>query len=580
MLQRKTKATEQAVGERPSKAAKPSADLPVSERRLRSEVQALLVGVELSSVTLGKLREQVEGRLGLEAGALSARKRLRRQVTWVVQQEVVCKSQRSPICERIAKALVQYSSYPDSARQMLLAALPEAALYRDGAPHDHQVRLLETIREVISESSRSIEPGLAACKERRGSAEAEMQLHEAACNRALTALANSERAAELAGQMMQSAELDRKQAQEELEEAQKVLHGSADIQQHRADLVALVEGPLETVLKGSWGDDTAMRDSALVAVQGRLRELGAESALIDAVPIALARLPSERGMFDGFTAASVTKTFADKIAKLDGQLEPTSREAAEANSLGAAALLSASQERVEGLVADVEAARLAGSKAHSEHQSLLAQAAEQRLVSDSQDEECRLLTARLEELAETISMVDQLITGSWPQDADEEDGCCSPQGEKPDDAIQAVGLDDSPQSVEVGMETDGQALTRDNDLNVAIDDTTQPVREPGMVEHPAAVHVTVVSKDVGEAQVDAGNLEERVLMAALCGVDTPVVVEIPTQPPGLHSPRKLARVGSLESQLSPLRMPTPLRQRRSVGGSAGSPGGLASTAVH
>jgi len=58
----------------------------VEEGKMREEIKMLLVGVDLASTSIGKLRAELEQRLGLEAGALEARKD---QVNRLLQDELV-----------------------------------------------------------------------------------------------------------------------------------------------------------------------------------------------------------------------------------------------------------------------------------------------------------------------------------------------------------------------------------------------------------------------------------------------------------------------------------------------------------
>ncbi|CAE7539175.1 PGLP2 [Symbiodinium natans] len=59
----------------------------ISDVRLIAEVQSVLVGVDLQSMTLGQLRSRLEAKLGLTDGALSAKRRIRRRLSFVVHQE-------------------------------------------------------------------------------------------------------------------------------------------------------------------------------------------------------------------------------------------------------------------------------------------------------------------------------------------------------------------------------------------------------------------------------------------------------------------------------------------------------------
>merc|ERR1712232_541130 len=125
-----------------------AAPVEVPERQLRTELQAFLVGVDLAAMTIGELRVRLEKRLGLGAGVLSSRKRLRRQLSWAVQEEVVKKVRRNTDCERIMKALIDFKGCPDSAKQMLIDGLPQAVVHI-GVPQAHQARFLQIVHDAL-----------------------------------------------------------------------------------------------------------------------------------------------------------------------------------------------------------------------------------------------------------------------------------------------------------------------------------------------------------------------------------------------------------------------------------------------
>lgn len=291
-------------------------------------------------------------------------------------------------------------------------------------------------------------------------------------------------------------------------------------------------------------------------------------------------------MFDRLTAESVRKTFVDTIAKLAVQLDPERRSEAEATSLGAAALLSASQERVEGLSAEIEASKLAESKARSEQQSLVDRAAPQRSALEAQQSECKCLVDRVDELTETIGIMETMISGSWFQVAEEAQAdCCSAAEEDKHEALNGDTVA-AAEAVAAAEEEKPEALSEETaavDVDHAIVDVEVDRQAPTL--DTTEVHPNVSANDLtmelvtgerlepvdvsGETKAAVGNLEEQVLMAALCGLDIPAKTEgtLPMQPcSGPHSPRKL---GGADSQLTPSRqpeIPTPLRQRRSLGG--------------
>jgi hypothetical protein len=90
-----------------------------------------------------------------------------------------------------------------------------------------------------------------------------------------------------------------------------------------------VEGPLQTLLSGSWSKDKA-QEKALGEVEEYLKSIQVEKALAAAVFGALSVRPSDRGAFDEITLATLQEVLAAKSQEIEEQLAlraPAEKEA-------------------------------------------------------------------------------------------------------------------------------------------------------------------------------------------------------------------------------------------------------------
>mmetsp|Transcript_101748 Transcript_101748/g.286935 ORF Transcript_101748/g.286935 Transcript_101748/m.286935 type:complete len:588 (-) Transcript_101748:229-1992(-) len=403
-------------GEAPSKAAKTTSVEPaslVSEGKMRAEVQALLVGADLKTITIGQIRGQLEKRLGLSDGSLTSTKRLRKELCWYLQHEIMKKNQRGADCERIVKALVEFEEYPSYARQMLIESLPHAVSHDDSGPHEHQVRQLGIVRDAIEGSKRSVEAKHAASAATMREAEEEFKAAHRVVEVASDAETAARNAAEAVALGLRSAEHEVCIANDELARAEvlrsSTLNDVAGLRKKSIMFNAVVNGTLDILLEGTWRDEKT-RDSAIEAVQIALKDLGVESAMLDAVPIAFARRPADRGVFDVMTTQSVKKTLCDRLSELEAQLAQKNEASAASGALAASALLAAARDRAKEIQGDLDSATAAQEAAAMVLRRAEAEVVSRRAVVDTCRGEHELAERRLQELDVTLAVVDRLIS--------------------------------------------------------------------------------------------------------------------------------------------------------------------------
>lgn len=403
--------------ERAKKIAKTHLPSDVSEQRIRAEVQAMLIDVDLASVTLRQLRPQLEARLGLDSGLLSSGKRLQKLIGSIVQQEVIKKSQRGTYCGRVAKALVEFDGYPEETRQMLIESLPHAMPPSGKLVHKHQAQLLLIARDALSNARCQARHVQGEFFERTRAEAADLHAfvveRDAASTREASALGTLEAAEGLLRGAEKEVWLTTLQL-EKAKEAVKVAHEDmARKQQAKQDAIALRDGLFPQLVDGALPPDE--RIAALAKVTDVLRQENAEASLVAAAPIGLARDPEARSAFERVIVDAVKARLAEHISNAEAQLalllEP---------GLGSAVpAAEAAAEAARARVAEQEDARdrtrAARETAATEHR-----AAEAALLAKQEAAQPRL--AEQQRLAEKVQELDGILAGldeliaSGPQD--------------------------------------------------------------------------------------------------------------------------------------------------------------------
>jgi hypothetical protein len=474
----------------------PVVDVP--DGQLRTELQSLLVGVDLASVTVGQLRGRLEQRLGLGTGALASRKRLRRQVSWAVQEEVAKKAKRSTDCDRIVKALIEYEEYPEGARQMLIDSLPEAVSY-SGEPHPHQARLLQIVSDALVEARRGIEDKIEVCQAGLRSAEKEHQTISGRTEEANAIEADkavnvtaAEEELKIARECVRQTEEDSKQASLRL---QSTADDAAALRDRMKGLRNVVEGPMQTLLDGAWTEESA-RDADLGVLQEHLGELGAESAMLDAVAVALVRRPPQRGVFDNVTATEVKRLLVKRVEELTTHvMEAESKQVSmEAEALAASSMLGVTRERSEASSKKLQTAREHHASAVLAVKAAVVQVASSARMVELCISEKDLYGGRRQELNETIAIVQRLIDGSSKVN--------------PDDDVTSAAIDDAASANGAASDTQDVAMPSEVDDPVAAPASTETHEQ--VVDSPMEVEVVAgpkVAVDLNQAEVHLTKIE-------------------------------------------------------------------------
>jgi len=197
-------------------SAQVACDIP--DARLIAEVQSILVNVDLQSMTLGALRARLEGNLGLTDGALAARKRIRRRLSFVVHQEVLKKSQRSQQCEKVVKEILRLDDYPLPARQMLIESLHHSICTNgDTTLHPHQVRLLGIARDALLDGKSKLEAAKVTIEEALQKAEMDLAAQDSATTAALASEVSACHSAAAAEAAAKETEIEVAETEQELE---------------------------------------------------------------------------------------------------------------------------------------------------------------------------------------------------------------------------------------------------------------------------------------------------------------------------------------------------------------------------
>eukprot|EP00933_Yihiella_yeosuensis_P024117 TRINITY_DN1869_c0_g2_i1.p1 TRINITY_DN1869_c0_g2~~TRINITY_DN1869_c0_g2_i1.p1 ORF type:complete len:545 (-),score=188.00 TRINITY_DN1869_c0_g2_i1:358-1992(-) len=390
-------------------------EIPIpDEGKLRIEVQSLLVGIDLTT-TVGQLRNTLETRFGLAAGSLSSSKKVRRRVDAVIQQEAQKKARRTPECDQIVKELIELPDYPSESKQMLLESLPHATV--SGALHPHQVRMLSIIRDALGDGRQNAEKACASSKALMQEQEEELSVQESSLSslKEAEAVANSKR--EAAAESLQEAEQEVSQLQAELEKAQDGVRTTWEetvlIREEKAKVEAITDGPLKTLVDGTWEEDEKYWE-AFEALQQYLMDTNAESSLLTAVTVAFQHKPSERSLFDNMAAEGAQKLLKEQLDAVAEKLAARTQVEfkAEAARLGAESILRATSTFAEEQAKSSEAA-------HAAHQAAveIRKKAEESIptiraaVAEHQAEQARFDT-KLQQLDAALVLLDRWISES------------------------------------------------------------------------------------------------------------------------------------------------------------------------
>lgn len=390
-------------------------DIP--DARLIAEVQSILVNVDLQSMTLGALRARLEGNLGLTDGALAARKRIRRRLSFVVHQEVLKKSQRSQQCEKVVKEILRLDDYPLPARQMLIESLHHStSTDSDATLHPHQVRLLGIVRDALLDGKSKLEAAKVTVEESLQKAEMHLAAQDSATTAALASEVSACHSAAAAEAAAKDTETEVAETEQELERkrglAKDVIQETAALQKRRLK-ASDAEASLKCLAEGTWAREEEWWE-CFAALQQHLLDTGAENSLLTAATLALKKKPDERSSFHVVAVEGVGNFFRQQLAAADQELVQQSRleMEAEATILGIEALLTATRQRA----CQRREAADAGAASKESMQSAARQAekcllASKEAVAQKQQEQVDL-EGRLTTVNEALELVGAWMAGN------------------------------------------------------------------------------------------------------------------------------------------------------------------------
>lgn len=121
-----------------------------------------------------------------------------------------------------------------------------------------------------------------------------------------------------------------------------------ELRETKAQVEQILEGPFRQLVDATW-ESSKCKNSAVLAVESFLKEIGAEKTLFAAVAGALGETPAKRGEFDKIAVDAVSQALSANLQTIEKQLAeraPAEREA-RAELLGLWALADVCSEKAE-----------------------------------------------------------------------------------------------------------------------------------------------------------------------------------------------------------------------------------------
>lgn len=389
----------------------------VPEAKLRGVVQQLLVGLDLSTTTVGALRAQLEKTLNLAAGALSARKSIRRRVDLLVQHEAMKKAHRSPECEKIAKELLELPEYPCDAKQMLIDSLPHATTssLTCGSLHSHQVQLLTIIQDALRQARRPAESASEAAQAHLHEIQSDLDTLIAQLEGYRQVAVEAKDAFAAATESFKEAQQEVRHLEEELEKAKEAvrlaLEETARIRLQRDEILQMRSGPFQKLVEGDWSNDNQYWES-FAGLQQYLMDNNAESSLLTAATVALRKKPSERSLFDNMATKGVEQLLDQLLQAADARVAARSQAEfkAEALCLSASSILKATTSHADEQGKSLEVARAADDRAAAALQSAEAQLPQKQSLVAKRQTDLKRFADKLQNMDEVLALLEGWIS--------------------------------------------------------------------------------------------------------------------------------------------------------------------------
>jgi hypothetical protein len=306
------------------------------------------------------------------------------------EMETVCESRKLPRVTTLLTALPQSGE-----RDLLLEALPSASLLLESGEkrHSFQTEVLkmagEALKTVHSKAVKTREGFVAHAAEAKSSSDAVANTF-AACKQRREA-ASLERD----GCAAQALQAEEAHANAEYEQSRSEMARSRILEERRK--LEEEKATSDNFLAGGWeGMDAAL-------VQEQLTAIGAEPALIAAVPGAMAVQPEQRGAFDSLTTQALTACLNERAEKVDTLLSKNQAEEKTASSFALGAWAFADVAKGQAVAA--------AEKVAEAEKSLASVAAELKKISTDVTAQEKVLQVALAEEAEANEFVQEVDSG-------------------------------------------------------------------------------------------------------------------------------------------------------------------------
>jgi len=248
---------------------------------------------------------------------------------------------------QVATAIKEINGCPESVKQLLLAALPNAF---GSDLHQFQKEAAAMLRKSLEEARAAAGEAQVTVTQRVHEAQTILETFQADSERAAGAeeaahaVLNEKTAARDAAHAMVQSEVI---MCKETEDAKAVV--VVERQTHeaaKAEVESVQNGSFRMLLDGGW-EDEEVRDACIDAVCSYLNTDGADAVLLAALPKALACRPAESGAFDKVAVDACSRLFSEKVAACTAKLAEGEEnfEDSTAEHLGARAILDVAREK-------------------------------------------------------------------------------------------------------------------------------------------------------------------------------------------------------------------------------------------
>lgn len=319
---------------------------------------------------------------------------------------------------QVAGALKELNDLPESIKQMLLQALPNAF-----GPNVHPFQ-----KEAGMMVRKALEQGRTLAETRQ--ADAAQQVKEArTVLEALQADAESSVATEDAARIVLAEKVATLQTAEANVKNEQILLDNVDAERKtveaeqekleacKAEVESIQNGSFRTLVDGGW-EDEEVRDLCIDGVCGYLNAQGADAVLMAALPKALGLRPENCGAFDKASIEAANAFILDKVASCSANVARGDEKLSDIKSeyLGAWAILDLAREEVAAAAQVRDTAESELQKATVDKKLAHSKVTEQDAALSDLLAEATLADAKVQQLEQALNATVQLETGEPEKD--------------------------------------------------------------------------------------------------------------------------------------------------------------------